>query len=446
MPTASENQDARDWLHAHVKPDNTALAQALANAQADGYSAAALALAATGEVAKPLAVTGAATAKSAKTYWDDWKAGDVGAADLVHDSGFRALMRDQDVAIRGISDTTLDRMGTLLSEGAARGDSVDTIARSMEGILDDPSRAYGIANTELARAVSQATADTFEANDIEEWDWLVSDDACDECLDEEDSNPHSLGDLQPPLHPSCRCAMSPGKMKEHAAEPAAEAAEAEPVEESPAAEAHGAPTEPATREQMDLLSAATTNWALENGFKAEEASVTGGVTATSKGAKLVAGWSKNGSYRAIRQAWEDAGGVAADIDTSTVDGRKAIELEKYLETAPTWNGLSYRGLAVNVATQEVRTAAYWEAKMGQTMTWWSPSSASLKESVALEAAEDRGVILELEGGDGKYIAPMSQYLAEQEVLMPPGSQWEVVSVRYDRDEGVLRVRLRPVKK
>lgn len=211
MPTADENQQARDWLHAQIKPNTAALQAALANVQADGYASGALALAAETDVGKalPAAAVGEAKTMSLKKYWDAWKPGDIGASELLDNGGFQVLLSDAGVTVKGIADTTLDRMGTLLAEGAARGDSVDEIARALRDVVSDPKRAYAIANTELNRATSQATADVFAENDIEEWDWLVSDGACPECEDQANSNPHSLGDEQPPLHPECRCAMSP---------------------------------------------------------------------------------------------------------------------------------------------------------------------------------------------------------------------------------------------
>jgi hypothetical protein len=202
---AASTDDARNWLHKHLKTDTAALADVLADKQADGYASAALALAAEG-AKTPLP---AAELYDLDEYWSNWKPGDVGASDLLQDGGFQSLLEAQDVTIQGIAETTLDRMGTLLAQGAARGDSVDTIAGSLYDLLDDPQRAYSIADTELARAVSQSSADTFAANGIDEWDWLVSDGCCDECSSEEDANPHGLGDDQPPLHPMCRCAMSP---------------------------------------------------------------------------------------------------------------------------------------------------------------------------------------------------------------------------------------------
>lgn len=224
MPSAAdESAGAREWLHASVRPNTSALEAAIADARADGYASGALALAAEEDVAAlGVLATGEAEYGSIKQYWDDWKPGDVRASELLDNGGFKSLLDDAGVTVQGIADTTLDRMGTLLADGAAKGLSVDELADQLHSLVNDPNRAYSIANTELARATSAATADTFEENGIEQWEWLVSDGACDECEAEADSGPRSLGDDQPPLHPSCRCAMTPVPGSYRAPEPRAD--------------------------------------------------------------------------------------------------------------------------------------------------------------------------------------------------------------------------------
>lgn len=190
---ATDAQDARDFLHKHVKPSPAALVQAVLNVQKDGFTTAV-----------------AAITQTDAEFWDTWVPGDEAASDLLDNGGLRTLLDAVELTIKGMTDTTLDRMGTLLAEGAARGDSVDTIARALGDIVDDPKRAYQIADTELARAMSAATTDVMRGNGTETMDWLVSDGCCDECREGEADSPHPLSDADLiPAHPGCRCAWAP---------------------------------------------------------------------------------------------------------------------------------------------------------------------------------------------------------------------------------------------
>ena len=144
------------------------------------------------------------------SFWDAWKPGNAPAADLLSDGGLEDLLARTDVTISGIEGTTLDRLGNLLADGVANGDSVDTIAGTLGDFVDNPDRAYQIADTETARAVSSAAVDGYEAAGVQEVDWLVSPGACQECQDYADAGPYVLGDAPAqPAHPVCRCSYSP---------------------------------------------------------------------------------------------------------------------------------------------------------------------------------------------------------------------------------------------
>lgn len=197
---------AEDVLREHVTFDPTELQQALANLAAEGYSSAALGLAQDPSLPNAL---GAASlfGEDPPHAWNTWAPGDIHASQLLDDGGFQELLGS--ISIKGMDDTLLSRMGTALAEGAARGDSVDTIARSLGSIVDDPKRAYTIANTELARAISAASNATYLANGIRQWNWLLSPGACPLCQDKAAADPHDMGDPYPPAHPHCRCSSSP---------------------------------------------------------------------------------------------------------------------------------------------------------------------------------------------------------------------------------------------
>lgn len=79
-------------------------------------------------------------------------------------------------------------------------------------VLDDSSRATTIAITEVNRAISQATADSFHEDGVLEIRWVTGGpDPCVLCLANEAQGPHPFGvpfksgALVPPQHPNCRC-------------------------------------------------------------------------------------------------------------------------------------------------------------------------------------------------------------------------------------------------
>lgn len=207
MPTPEENQQARDFLRDNLDPNLEGIEASVRNALADAYIAGKLV------AADSLSTTVAQVLSSddPESYWDNWKPGNIEASQLLSDGGFQKLLKDAGKIIRGIADTSLDQMGTILSQGAARGNSVDQIANAMQSVLGNPTRAYIIANTELNRAVSESSLQAFDEMGLSQWEWLVSDGACPECQAMADTGPFDVGGSadQPPLHPGCRCAVSP---------------------------------------------------------------------------------------------------------------------------------------------------------------------------------------------------------------------------------------------
>jgi hypothetical protein len=75
-------------------------------------------------------------------------------------------------------------------------------------VIADPDRAFMIADTETARAMTSASIDTYQENGVEQVD-LLTFEPCDECEELEDANPYDLDDAPDvPIHPSCRCALA----------------------------------------------------------------------------------------------------------------------------------------------------------------------------------------------------------------------------------------------
>lgn len=146
-------------------------------------------------------------------YWDRWQPGWGAAAAKAADGGLADLLDQADVTINGITGSTLDRLGNIIAEGIANGDSVGTIGKAAQSIVADPARALTIANTECARATTATSMDTYQQNGVQQLDWLLESDACDDCQANADAAPIAIDGEWPsgtaPVHPNCRCAVSP---------------------------------------------------------------------------------------------------------------------------------------------------------------------------------------------------------------------------------------------
>jgi hypothetical protein len=126
------------------------------------------------------------------------------------DLGWRAVLAASGQSIKGMTDTTLDGIGSAIDKGVADGLSVGQLVAHLSDYISDPKRAEMIAQTESARMLSTASMNTYRENGLFQCDIVVSDGACDECLTYADSNPYpTYGDVPVPVHPRCRCAIAP---------------------------------------------------------------------------------------------------------------------------------------------------------------------------------------------------------------------------------------------
>jgi len=194
-------------LGAGVTFDRDQLIEVVRNLYADSYGAGAHV--ALGQVGPGATLSGTIAGHVSAVDWDNWAPGDLRAAAKDADGGLADLLNSADITVRGITDSALKQMGDVLAAGMARGDAVGTVAQSLDDVLGDPARASTIAVTETARAMTQASLDTYAANDVSQFNWLAEPDACVECEDQASDNPHEVGEDAPPLHPRCRCAVSP---------------------------------------------------------------------------------------------------------------------------------------------------------------------------------------------------------------------------------------------
>ncbi len=153
--------------------------------------------------------------------WGEWQPGDPEAASQVAGSGLRDLLASQEVQIKSIASSRLEELGDVLAahlsspetERPLTGEippvySVDSLADTLEDVLDNPDRAYMVAQTEIARAQSQAAQWLFQQIGVSLVRVSTAGDrrVCPRCLAAEAAGAQPIGTYSVPLHPRCRCA------------------------------------------------------------------------------------------------------------------------------------------------------------------------------------------------------------------------------------------------
>lgn len=201
------DHDAVGWLTAHGVDLVSALVF-VDELHAEGYVI--------GERAATAVVSG-----HASVDWSTWKPGHADAARLVAPTGaangLETLLDDAGITIRSVAATRMDKLAQVLSDALAAGDSADALARDLRGVLDDAAWAERVAVTEISRAVSAATLNTYQANGITQVSWITAPDqrTCVICINNESAGALPIGANfpsgapYPPQHPSCRCSLLP---------------------------------------------------------------------------------------------------------------------------------------------------------------------------------------------------------------------------------------------
>lgn len=156
--------------------------------------------------------------------WEGWTPGHPSAAQaLLEPGGLERLLYQSNATINRIATNRLDEIGRVLGEGLSRGDSPETIARTLrEQVLDNRAWAHRIAVTETNRAMSYASVMSYRDAGMLFKGWMTATDqrVCLICLTNEfepDGTPRVVpidelfpsGDPWPPAHPHCRCAPIP---------------------------------------------------------------------------------------------------------------------------------------------------------------------------------------------------------------------------------------------
>jgi hypothetical protein len=202
-------QTARDWALAHAITNEKPLQHALARVYADGYTL--------GAKVAQTRLNGLKKDVSAGVVdWSTWKPGLPSAAALVKPTGgLKQLLDSRKITVANeITRTKLDRIGSALAKSLSQGATPKETAKAINAIIGDPQHALTIAQTEMNRAMSVASRDSYEKSGVEQVEWLVAE-GCEDCQENADASPIGIdetfptGDSEPPAHPNCMCAIAP---------------------------------------------------------------------------------------------------------------------------------------------------------------------------------------------------------------------------------------------
>lgn len=111
-----------------------------------------------------------------------------------------------------IADTVLDRLAAVLAKGGDKASVTD----GLTAVMKDEPAARRIVLTEATRAIAAAAYERYRASSTDQVRWVTEGpDPCPACIANERSGAHFLGspfpsgDIAPPAHPNCRCALIP---------------------------------------------------------------------------------------------------------------------------------------------------------------------------------------------------------------------------------------------
>ncbi len=121
--------------------------------------------------------------------------------------------------VKGIDETTRERLRNTIAEGIANKRGVPGLARDIRATFADMTRHRSIliAQTETANALGEAFMDRGKLLGITGKEWVTAGDdrVSPECLDNEGAGAIPIdqsfpaGPMHPPQHPGCRCATAP---------------------------------------------------------------------------------------------------------------------------------------------------------------------------------------------------------------------------------------------
>ena len=208
---------ARDWAKIFINSKSTEkLYNALGKVYADAFI---LGEDITSyELAKAIGLQKAAPSKqklqrALTINWNKWSPGNRAAAALLDPpDGLKRLLQSRRIVIQGLTNTTMNQIGTALAEGLRSGATPKEVSDDLSYIIGNDDRAITIAQTEMSRAVVQASQELYAESGVEQIQYLVAD-PCDECAENENASPIDIGEEwpngNPPVHPNCMCDIAP---------------------------------------------------------------------------------------------------------------------------------------------------------------------------------------------------------------------------------------------
>jgi len=122
--------------------------------------------------------------------------------------------------VTGMDEETRRQLAQVISDGIENKRGVEGIARDIRSQFEDmsKSRSMTIADTESNRALSKAAMDKMHDYGVDGKQWLPHATACDICHANGDQGVIPIdqefesGDMEPPNHPNCYCALSPAML------------------------------------------------------------------------------------------------------------------------------------------------------------------------------------------------------------------------------------------
>lgn len=223
-------QQAAMWVQTHIPFDSALLGTALASLWATGTVLGSD----TAEHAFVLAGGEDEAVRISASYdWSNWSPGNRDTALLVNpEGGLAARLESRGVMLKGIDNTTADRIGTILSRGLedgltpnivatdiagelidSRTDWAETLEERLKQVQKDTRRAETIARTEMNQAVADEAMNRYEALGVEQVEWNVVS-PCEDCAENDGEirpfgEEFPSGDTQPTVHPNCNCFLIP---------------------------------------------------------------------------------------------------------------------------------------------------------------------------------------------------------------------------------------------
>jgi hypothetical protein len=144
---------------------------------------------------------------------------DQGIFDQMHQAAVDWASDHAAELVSNVTETTIQDIRDAVVSGLSDGLTKDEIADLIQELPSfSADRADLIASTEIGNANSQGSLQGYRQAESDGANvkkvWLLTDDACDECVDNADAGPIDLdedfpsGDPCPLAHPRCRCALS----------------------------------------------------------------------------------------------------------------------------------------------------------------------------------------------------------------------------------------------